>query len=241
MPFTFSHPAIVLPLMILPKKWVSVTGLVVGSLTPDFEYFLRMKIQSDYSHSLNGIFWFDIPLGICLAYIFHNYVRNSLFENLPAKLKSRLIKFNRFDWNKYFKDNLLVIVISLFIGIISHIFWDNFTHETGYFVNLFPVLTDKLTILNKEIPVYNLLQHLSTLIGGIIICVFLFELPSDNKINSKIDTKYWAILILLTLLIISIKICSGLKFKEFGNLIVTGISSLLIALTLTPKMREKIY
>ena len=54
MPFTFSHPAIVLPLKYLPKKWFSFTGLIIGSMTPDFEYFLRMKVKSDYSHTLNG-------------------------------------------------------------------------------------------------------------------------------------------------------------------------------------------
>ncbi|WP_262496247.1 DUF4184 family protein [Flavobacterium piscis] len=39
MPFTFSHPAIILPLKYLPKNWISLTGLIIGSLTPDFEYF----------------------------------------------------------------------------------------------------------------------------------------------------------------------------------------------------------
>lgn len=53
MPFTFSHPSIVLPLTYLPKKWISLTGIVIGSLTPDFEYFLRMKIQSTYSHTIH--------------------------------------------------------------------------------------------------------------------------------------------------------------------------------------------
>ncbi|WP_240482010.1 DUF4184 family protein [Flavobacterium psychrophilum] len=39
MPFTFSHPAIILPLRYLPRQWFSLTGLIIGSLTPDFEYF----------------------------------------------------------------------------------------------------------------------------------------------------------------------------------------------------------
>src|SRR6478609_2941554 len=103
MPFTFSHPAIILPITYLPRKWFSLTGLVVGSLTPDFEYFIRMRVQSDYSHTLSGLFWFDLPLGILLAFIFHNIVRDSLFENLPLILKSRLIRFKQFDWNSYFK------------------------------------------------------------------------------------------------------------------------------------------
>src|SRR6188768_3414024 len=99
MPFTFSHPAIILPLTCLPRKWFSLTGLVIGSLTPDFEYFLRMKIQGHYSHTISGIFCFDLPLGILLAFIFHNVVRNSLFDNLPTILKSRLLAFKHFDWN----------------------------------------------------------------------------------------------------------------------------------------------
>ena len=57
MPFTFSHPALILPLKYFPNKWFSLTGLVIGSLTPDFEYFLRMRIKSVYSHTLEGIFW----------------------------------------------------------------------------------------------------------------------------------------------------------------------------------------
>ncbi|WP_220463965.1 DUF4184 family protein [Adhaeribacter radiodurans] len=45
MPFTFSHPAIVLPLTLLLRKWYSLTGLVIGSLTPDFEYFYQFSIS----------------------------------------------------------------------------------------------------------------------------------------------------------------------------------------------------
>ncbi|MEG1227787.1 MAG: DUF4184 family protein, partial [Flavobacterium sp.] len=40
-----------LPLQFLNKKWFSLTGLVIGSMIPDFEYFIRMRIQSIYSHT----------------------------------------------------------------------------------------------------------------------------------------------------------------------------------------------
>jgi hypothetical protein len=46
MPFTFLHPAIVLPLTYLPRQWFSLTGLVIGSLTSDFEYVLRVNDKS---------------------------------------------------------------------------------------------------------------------------------------------------------------------------------------------------
>jgi len=105
MPFTFSHPAIVLPLKYFPKKWFSLTGLVIGSMVPDFEYFIRMKVKSIYSHTIDGIFWFDLPLALLLAFLFHNIVKKYLFQNLPKSFQIRLSIFNDFNWNNYFKNN----------------------------------------------------------------------------------------------------------------------------------------
>ena len=169
MPFTFSHPAIILPLTFLPKKWFSLTGLVIGSLTPDFEYFLRMRIKSNYSHTIDGLFWFDIPLGLLLAFVFHNIVRDSLFDNLPLGLKSKFLSFRKFDWNSHFKKNWLVVIISIFIGAVSHIFWDSFTHDHGYFVQTIPNLANTVNIFTLKIPILKILQHSSTLVGGLVI------------------------------------------------------------------------
>jgi len=105
MPFTFSHPALVLSLTGKSRP-LSSNGLIIGSLTPDFEFFLRMSTHSHYSHTLSGLFWFDIPLGILLAFVFHNIVRDSLFDNLTAFLQARLKRFQQFHWNSYFRQNL---------------------------------------------------------------------------------------------------------------------------------------
>ena len=68
MPFTLAHPAIVLPLA-AKKLRMSATGLVIGSMVPDFEYFIRMRTESKYSHTLAGLFWFDLPLGLLLCFV----------------------------------------------------------------------------------------------------------------------------------------------------------------------------
>ena len=243
MPFTFSHPAIVLPLTYLPKKWFSITGLVIGSLTPDFEYFLRMKIQSNYSHTISGLFWFDIPLGLFLAFIFHNIVRNNLFDNLPTIIKSRFSTFKEFNWNSYFKKNWSIVLVSILIGSSSHIFWDSFTHNSGYFVEIFSILTAKIEFAGKQIPILKILQHSSTLLGGLVIVFTVYKLPTSQKSVKKINPKYWTILAVLTLTIIAIRILSGLSYTQYGSLIVSSISAILISLTLTPfllkEMKEK--
>jgi hypothetical protein len=240
MPFTFSHPAIVLPLTYLPKRWFSLTGLIIGSLTPDFEYFIRMKMQSNYSHTLSGLFWFDIPLGLLLTFIFHNFVRESLIDNLPILLKSRLYSFKQFDWNNYLKKNWFVIIISILIGAISHLFWDSFTHAHGYFVEIIPMLTNKIDILGMQIPILKILQHSSTLLGGIIISFALLKLPVDKSIARQLNLKYWYILAGLSLAIIFIRFSIGLDYKVYGQFIVTGISAVLISLTFTPWIIRKI-
>ena len=240
MPFTFSHPAIVLPLMLGRRKLFSLTGLVIGSLTPDFEYFLRMKIQSNFSHTLMGMFWFDLPLGILLAFIFHNTVRNHLFVNLPTILSSRLAKFNQFDWNDYFRKNWFVVVISVLFGAGSHLFWDSFTHENGYFVQKIPAMLNKVNFFGREVPMLKVLQHLSTLAGGIAIAFALFKIEPNTHITGKANRRYWLILAMLTLSIIAVRLLSGLDYQLYGNVIVTAISAGLISLSLTPWFSGKI-
>jgi hypothetical protein len=234
MPFTFSHPAIVLPLSYLPKKWISLTGLIVGSITPDFEYFLRMKVQSNYSHTICGIFWFDLPLAILLTFIFHNVVRNDLFNNIPAILRERLLKFKQLAWNDYFKKNLIAVLISIIAGICSHLIWDSFTHANGYFVKGIPALTNQVKFFNIDIPVFKIVQHASTLIGGLIIVFALLKMPAANKVNRTINLRYWGFVILSSLVIISIRLFTGLNYLQYGNLIVTAISAVMIGLILTP-------
>ena len=234
MPFTFSHPAIILPLTYLPRKWFSLTGLVIGSLTPDFEYFLRMRIKSNYSHTIDGLFWFDLPLGLLLAFIFHNIVRDSLFNNLPPFLKSRFSTFKQFDWNRHFKQNWIVVTISIIIGAASHIFWDSFTHDHGYFVQTIPALQNSVDFLGRQIPILKILQHSSTLLGGLVIAFAIYKLPTNKTEKENINLKYWTILAGLTLTIITVRLLSGLDPKQYGNVIVTGISAGLISLTIIP-------
>jgi len=239
MPFTFSHPAIVLPLTYLPRQWFSLTGLVIGSLTPDFEYFLRMRIKSNYSHTIDGLFWFDLPLGLLLAFIFHNIVRDKLFDNLPTILKSRFLAFRQFDWNKHFKRNWIVVTISILIGAASHILWDSFTHDHGYFVQTIPTLQNSVDFLGWQIPILKILQHSSTLIGGLVIAFAIYKLPTNKTENENVNSKYWIIAVGLTLTIITTRLLSGLELKQYGNVIVTAISAGLISLTITSLMTRR--
>jgi hypothetical protein len=175
-----------------------------------------------------------LPLGLLLAFLFHNIVRDKLFDNLPTFFKSRFSAFKQFEWNSHLKQNWLVVTISILIGAASHIFWDSFTHDHGYFVQTIPALQNSVDFLGRQIRILKILQHSSTLLGGLVIAFAIYKLPRNTTENENVNLKYWAILAGLTLTIISVRILSGLDFKQYGNIIVTAISAGLISLTITP-------
>ena len=57
MPFTFAHPAAIIPINSRFKSKFCLTGLVLGSMAPDFEYFIRLKPYSAYGHNLIGFLY----------------------------------------------------------------------------------------------------------------------------------------------------------------------------------------
>jgi hypothetical protein len=62
MPFTFAHPVVVLPLGKIWGKLFSLTGLVLGSMAPDFIYFIHFRPDSGYGHCIQGFFLLNLPL-----------------------------------------------------------------------------------------------------------------------------------------------------------------------------------
>jgi len=225
MPFTFSHPAIILPLFKHEK--ISATALVVGSMSPDFEYFFRMKMQSEISHSFLGILLIDFPLGIFVMCVFHGIIKNSLIDHLPSFFKARLQLLKNSNWFIYLKDNMLVVCISFIIGALSHLFWDSMTHWDGYIVQRVAFLN--APILN--IPIYKLMQHLSSIVGLAIILHFIYKLPVLPTTPTTEPMKYWMAVTLITSVILALRFSFGLQLQEVGSLIVSILFSGMIALT----------
>lgn len=227
MPFTFSHSAIVLPF--LKNKKMSATALIVGSMSPDFEYFFRMKIQSEISHTFLGIFLIDFPLGFIVMFAFHSIIKKPIIENLPAFFQQRMQELKELNWLQYFKSNILLVLISFFLGTVSHLLWDSFTHWDGYFVQ-------RLSFFNLEvytIPMYKIAQHLSSIIGLAFISFYIYNLPADNNDVKKVDFNYWSLSVILAVFIIALRFYFGAQLDQIGNAIVSVISPIIIAVTLT--------
>lgn len=225
MPFTFAHPAILLPF----RKYLSVTGLIIGCMSPDFEYFLRFRIYSTFSHTFLGTLFFCLPISIIISIIFHEIIRNSLIENAPNYFYSRTKKYINFNWINYLINNKAKVVISILIGIFSHIFWDSFTHENGFFVKEIKILQSTFVINQQDFHLLKILQHLSTFLGLIYIFYIFNNLcKNDNSIH-KMNLKFYLSIVITTFILLFALIKFNSDTLKIGNLIATIISSTCIS------------
>lgn len=238
MPFTFAHPAGVLPLKKKCSNYFNLTALVLGSMSPDFEYFAKLKIENKIGHSLIGFFTFNLPIVIVLSLIFHLIIKDTIILHMPQKVNSFIKQEEKhalFNDNKWVKWGL-IFIYSAIIGMFTHTLWDSFTHEGGYFVLMFSIL--KIKIFN--IPIYKLLQHGSSLIGSCIVFKFLYDLRSKEQCKWRIVSSgrkimYWLFVFIGTFAVVIAKMMNYNHFftiRSLGTLIVSSITGLFLSITL---------
>jgi hypothetical protein len=179
MPYTLAHPLFAYPLKHVNRKWLSVTGLVLGSMGPDMEYFIYLAPHQTIGHTIPGLFMQVIPLCILLGYLFHYMVKTSLALHLPSvfdmdKRAYGLLK----HWDMRSLRAWIIYLASVIIGFCTHILVDAFTHERGYFVHHLDIL-NRSVVLN--LPVFKLLQYSFSLLGlAVIALTIIFYLYKSN-------------------------------------------------------------
>jgi hypothetical protein len=232
MPFTPAHPAIVLPFLKVNPRYVSATGLVIGSMTPDFEYFFKFSIEGTFSHTLWGVFFFDIPVALLLAFIFHTIVKNNLIRNLPPFLQRKFQSLLNFNFPSYFKKNTIVFFVCSGVGALSHIFWDAFTHFGGYFVHTLPIyIGNAIPFDGVRYPLWYALQQVSSVVGLMIVMIYILNLSAEKDGECvQPFLSYWVSLIFITALVVAIRFMIYAADYNLGNFVVTTISGICIAL-----------
>ena len=144
MPYPIAHPAAVLPLARLMGRFAVPSALAIGSVAPDLWYLIPF-IERDDTHSLAGLAWFCVPVGLALYLLFHLFAKQPLIAltspRLGAYTPSRLPQAT---W--------LAVVISLFAGGLTHLGWDALTHS-----------------YDELFPRFNWLQHGSSALGSAVL------------------------------------------------------------------------
>lgn len=181
MPFTISHAAALIPL----KRWkikVSTTAFVVGSVVPDFENFLLLRHTDKFAHTLPGVFLFDFPAALFFCFAFHLLLKGLIIDILPDFYRSRFEPYRNVNWPEYCYENVVLVVRSIFLGIVIHMFLDGFTHDHGIFIQAFPILKYNIPWLDHK-PVFFVFQVVLSFLGIVLLQWQIAKMPSFPTIK----------------------------------------------------------
>jgi hypothetical protein len=168
MPWTFAHPAAVLPMRRFCPRHLHFAALVVGSLMPDFGYHFGLFALATYAHTLAGTLFACVPIGMALLICF-SAVRRPLWHLLPQPHRDALEPLVAQPLLQG-TGNIVRSSASIVLGAWSHIAWDSFTHRSGWSVAHIAALRSAVPVpWIGEVPLYNLLQHVSTLVGVLVL------------------------------------------------------------------------
>jgi hypothetical protein len=142
MPFPLAHPAAVLPLRRYCPRYFSFPALVIGSLIPDVGYFFN---AGNFSHRfLAGSFGFGLPVGLLCVLVFYGG-RWPVVGILPASYRRVLLPLCRRP-----AGNPFLIVISLLIGVWTHLLLDSITHPDDWLVKYLPILLSPILTVGQH-------------------------------------------------------------------------------------------
>jgi hypothetical protein len=170
MPWTFAHPAAVLPLRRFCPRYLSFPALVVGSTMPDFGYYAPGTDFATHAHSFWGLIEICLPIGILVLLVLC-LLRKPLCFLLPQPHRAALapVADTRITWDISL---LLKVMMSLVIGAGTHLVWDAFTHERDLIGLHLTLLQGPAFHLGQTVvPIYYVLQWLSTLLGAAFLLV----------------------------------------------------------------------
>ena len=175
MPFTFAHPAAAVPLRRPLGRYGVLSALAIGSLAPDLAYFLPLSVSRNESHSLTGLLWFSLPVGLVSYVVFHILLKGPLLGLLPPVVFRRLggcgLRFRSLPSVPW-----AGLILSLLCGAMTHLLWDAFTHDHAPAVTVLPLLQAYLFSLGGyPVHVYKVLQHGSTGLGFLVMSWWLWQ------------------------------------------------------------------
>jgi hypothetical protein len=182
MPFTFAHPAAVLPLRRF--KSLHLAALMVGSITPDLPYYVPAKYSRVMveSHTAMGALWLDVPLGLVVLLIGFLLRRPLTVLMSPRSRSLCLQSLERF---KEQPRHWLWAPLAVYIGVWTHIAWDAFTHDSGWVVRRVAALSAPITIGAYTGTLCHVLQYVSSVAGLLILAVWYLRLrtpaPSESS------------------------------------------------------------
>jgi len=137
-PFTVAHVAAAPPLWRLTRRRLVLSALVVGAMSPDFEYLVRLSPQRGIAHTPVGVAVVCVPASLAVLAVWHRFVGPAFAPLLPDGWSEAARREFRFGPTP----RLLQICVSAAVGAFSHLAWDLFTHNPSPMVTRFGILSN---------------------------------------------------------------------------------------------------
>ena len=174
MPFTISHAAAVLPLRKLNNSRLPLAALMIGSMSPDFAFFVPGDTDRVDTHSIPGVFWFCWPISIALWLLFVRVLEQPTTALLPENWRTRFAPSDR-DINLR---TLALASAAVILGAMTHLIWDSFTHRGTAMTDSIPILRSvAFHYEGWRVRWFVVLQHLSSIFGMLVLMAWAWRLP----------------------------------------------------------------
>ncbi len=200
MPFTFAHPAAILPLRRF--RFLQTVPLIIGSVVPDVPYFLPERLSRASfpdTHTLYGSFVVDVPLGMVLLILLL-----LLREPLTVLLGGRARWLCQRGLERFQERPLHwpVALLSILLGAWTHIAWDSFTHETGWTTARVAALSAPVSVFGWDTATSHLLQYLSSVFGLVVMALWfralLIRVPRRVSSDPARPRASWLVLLIVS-------------------------------------------
>jgi len=171
-PFTLSHAVAALPFR---RTRLVTSALVVGTMAPDFEYFLALKAHDRFGHHFPGVLVLTLPVALLVLWVFHSFVKVHAAALLPQRIQNKVAAYLG-EFRFWGPARLAWIVVSVLVGIATHVLWDSLTHIGEYPYRHWALLRQSVAVpVLGMMPFCKVLQHGSTVLGLAALSVWLYR------------------------------------------------------------------
>jgi len=153
-----SHAVIAIPISQLTKGKVPAAAVIVGSISPDFPYFLALTPTYAPGHSILGVIIYCIAPSLVLLFVWFRWLENPTLALWKLPLRNQIVGV----------PTIPLIVLGIFIGALSHVLWDSTSHSYGDIVQS----SAFWNIEFMSLPIYKWNQYISGVIGLVLLALW---------------------------------------------------------------------
>ncbi|MEA3178736.1 MAG: hypothetical protein QOI59_2259 [Gammaproteobacteria bacterium] len=233
MPFTFAHPAAILPLR--RSRFLQTVPLIIGSMVPDAPYFFPWRVAKYFfeTHTLSASFLVDVPLGMAFL-VATLLLKEPLTILLPVRARWTCLR----SIERFYARPLHwpIALFSILIGAWTHIAWDSVTHQTGWTAERVAALSAPVSIFGWDTETSHLLQYLSSVFGLVVLALWfrslLKRVPATVTTDQSRPPAQWWLLGLIAFASVLIGISRAWPAWQLGSSSYYRLAYLLLTRTI---------